>query len=127
MVDTCRCYHYGSRKSKFPRKLIAITFQTPFSIDAPIFWRKININEFKSRKHQLMYAFIKNNFYYLRQNYNLKFQIKYYRLKLFLIIMRIIARIDIKNNYVIKGINLEGLRKIEIQNPLREILQSRDR
>ena len=26
--------------------------------------------------------------------------------------MRIIARIDIKNNYVIKGINLEGLRKI---------------
>ena len=50
----------------------------------------------------------KNNFYYLRQNYNLKkFQIKYYRLKLFLIIMRIIARIDIKNNYVIKGINLE--------------------
>ena len=26
--------------------------------------------------------------------------------------MRIIARIDIKNNYVIKGINLEGLRKV---------------
>ena len=26
--------------------------------------------------------------------------------------MRIIARLDIKNNFVIKGINLEGLRKI---------------
>ena len=26
--------------------------------------------------------------------------------------MRVIARIDIKNNYVIKGINLEGLRKV---------------
>ena len=26
--------------------------------------------------------------------------------------MRIIARLDIKNNYVIKGINLEGLRKV---------------
>ena len=26
--------------------------------------------------------------------------------------MRIISRIDIKNNYVIKGINLEGLRKV---------------
>ena len=26
--------------------------------------------------------------------------------------MRIIPRIDIKNDYVIKGINLEGLRKI---------------
>ena len=26
--------------------------------------------------------------------------------------MRIIARIDIKNNFVIKGINLEGLRKV---------------
>ena len=30
--------------------------------------------------------------------------------------MRIIARIDIKNNFVIKGINLEGLRKVG--NPL---------
>ena len=26
--------------------------------------------------------------------------------------MRLIARLDIKNNYVIKGINYEGLRKI---------------
>ena len=26
--------------------------------------------------------------------------------------MRLIARLDIKNEYVIKGINLEGLRKI---------------
>ena len=26
--------------------------------------------------------------------------------------MRVIARVDIKNQYVIKGINLEGLRKI---------------
>ena len=26
--------------------------------------------------------------------------------------MRIIARLDVKNNFVIKGINLEGLRKI---------------
>lgn len=30
----------------------------------------------------------------------------------FIRVMRIIARLDIKNNYVIKGINLEGLRKI---------------
>ena len=26
--------------------------------------------------------------------------------------MRVIARLDVKNNFVIKGINLEGLRKI---------------
>ena len=26
--------------------------------------------------------------------------------------MRIIPRLDIKNNFVIKGINLEGLRKV---------------
>ena len=26
--------------------------------------------------------------------------------------MRIISRLDIKNNFVIKGINLEGLRKV---------------
>ena len=77
MVDTCKCYHYGSRKSRFPRKLIAITYQTPFSIDTPIFWRKILTNRFNNRKHRLMYSFLENNFYYLRQNYNLKkFQIK---------------------------------------------------
>ena len=34
--------------------------------------------------------------------------------------MRIIARIDIKNNYVIKGINLEGLRKIGNPKPIIE-------
>jgi len=33
-------------------------------------------------------------------------------LKEYIFMMRIIARIDIKNNYVIKGINLEGLRKV---------------
>ena len=31
--------------------------------------------------------------------------------------MRIIARLDIKNEFVIKGINLEGLRKIG--NPIK--------
>ena len=36
--------------------------------------------------------------------------------------MRIIARIDIKNNYVIKGVNLEGLRKIG--NPINIIKES---
>ena len=77
MIDTCKCYHYGSRKSLYSRKLISITFQTPFSIDTPIFWRKIIKENFNSRKHQLMYSFIKNNFYYIRENYNLrKFQIK---------------------------------------------------
>ena len=29
--------------------------------------------------------------------------------------MRVIARLDIKNEFLIKGINLEGLRKIEMQ------------
>src|SRR3990167_10456329 len=32
--------------------------------------------------------------------------------------MRIISRLDIKNEYVIKGINLEGLRKIGDPNEL---------
>ena len=32
--------------------------------------------------------------------------------------MRIIARLDIKNNFVIKGINLEGLRKVGTPNNL---------
>jgi cyclase len=32
--------------------------------------------------------------------------------------MRVIARIDIKNDYVIKGIHLEGLRKVGDPNAL---------
>ena len=32
--------------------------------------------------------------------------------------MRIIPRLDIKNNFVIKGINLEGLRKVGDPNKL---------
>ena len=32
--------------------------------------------------------------------------------------MRVIARLDIKNNFVIKGINLEGLRKVGKPNDL---------
>ncbi len=32
--------------------------------------------------------------------------------------IRLIARLDIKNEYVIKGIHLEGLRKIENPNVL---------
>ena len=77
MLDTCRCYHYGSRKSEFPRKLIAISFQSPFSTDMPIFGRKLLTSKFMNKRHQLMYSFLENNFPNIRQNYNLKkFQIK---------------------------------------------------
>ena len=77
MLDTCRCYHYGSRKSKYSRKLIAISFQSPFSVDMPIFGRELLVNKFANKKHQLLYSFFENNFPTIRKNYNLKrFQIK---------------------------------------------------
>jgi hypothetical protein len=77
MLDTCRCYHYGSRKSKYKRKLIVLTFQTPFSIDVPIFSRKINSKKFISRKHQLIYSFLEDNYYIKRDNYkSTRFKIK---------------------------------------------------
>ena len=36
--------------------------------------------------------------------------------------MRLISRIDIKNDYVVKGICFEGLRKLEIQKPYAKVL-----
>jgi hypothetical protein len=42
-----------------------------------IFGRKMLTSKFMSKKHQLMYSFLENNFPNIRQNYNLKkFQIK---------------------------------------------------
>jgi len=61
LVDTCRCYHFGSRKSINSRKLIFLHFTPPFSSKTPLFFRTMNKNSINTdRKDQLIYGFQKN-------------------------------------------------------------------
>lgn len=39
-VDTCACYHYGSRPGSRPRYLLYYHFASPFSIDLPVWGRR---------------------------------------------------------------------------------------
>ena len=63
MIDTCSCYHFGSRKALFPRKIIALHFTSAFSIETPIFNRNIENNSLYEKKDNLLYCFFKNNYF----------------------------------------------------------------
>tara|TARA_B100000965_G_C19591752_1_gene758277 strand:+ start:1466 stop:2407 length:942 start_codon:yes stop_codon:yes gene_type:complete len=75
-VDTCNCYHYGSRKSTKPRKLISLQFTSAFSIFTPIFKRKTKISEFNDRKTQLVFCFIKDNYHKIKNTKLKKWELK---------------------------------------------------
>lgn len=73
MIDTCNCYHFGSRESNKPRKLIFFHFTPPFSAKTPIF-RKLISNEFiKNFKDQLIYSYLKNHTNHYSKKSYLKF------------------------------------------------------
>ena len=40
LVDTCNCYHYGSRYGKRPRLALLLHYTTPYSVNTPIYGRK---------------------------------------------------------------------------------------
>ncbi len=40
IVDTCRCYHYGSRPGRTPRMILFFHFMTPFAKDLPMWNRE---------------------------------------------------------------------------------------
>ncbi len=40
LVDTSRCFHYGSREGKSPRLLLTFQYMTPFAFVMPWNWRK---------------------------------------------------------------------------------------
>ena len=65
-LDTCRCYHYGSRKSKKSRKLISLHFTSAYSLYAPIFRRNLNYSNYTQNNSDLVYGFRDNNFYSFR-------------------------------------------------------------
>ena len=75
-VDTCNCYHYGSRKSMKPRKVLALQFTSAFSIFTPIFRRNTFLKNFGDRKSQLVFCFLKDNFQKLKSVKLKKWQIK---------------------------------------------------
>lgn len=55
--DTANCYHYGSRKSSKPRKLIALHFSSAFCQDLPFLFRKFNKSKtYNNRKDELIYG-----------------------------------------------------------------------
>ena len=56
MVDTCACYHFGSRKSSKPRKLLFSHFTTAFSSKTPIFRNYDSEKKFYLEKDKLVYG-----------------------------------------------------------------------
>jgi hypothetical protein len=75
-ADTCRCYHYGSRIGKRPRKLIVIWLVSAYSLHLPLFRRKINFSDYLKDNKSLVYAFINNNFYSFRNIITKKWDFK---------------------------------------------------
>ncbi len=74
-IDTCRCYHYGSRKSKRPRKLIILHFTSAYSLYVPIFRRKIK-NYKIDKALDLVHIFKENNFYHSAKQEIKKWELK---------------------------------------------------
>ena len=56
LVDTCACYHFGSRKSSRPRKLLFLHFTTAFSANTPIFRNYDTEKKFSLERDRLVYG-----------------------------------------------------------------------
>ena len=69
LVDTCSCYHFGSRKSSKPRKILFLHLTSGFSAKTPIFRNYDTENRFSSEKDKLVYGLQKKtiNHYKKRQ------------------------------------------------------------
>lgn len=68
-VDTCNCFHYGSRKDEKPRKLIHLHFTSAFSENIPLFLRDKKNND---RDIDLVNQYYYNNYEFIKDNNKLK-------------------------------------------------------
>lgn len=73
LVDTCSCYHFGSRKSSKPRKLLFLHFTSAFSAKTPIFRNYDTEEKFFTERDKLVYGLQKKtiNHYKKRQYLNI--------------------------------------------------------
>ena len=69
-VDTCNCYHYGSRKDEKPRKLLHLHFTSAFSENIPLFLRGKDLNS--DNEIDLVNQYYHNNYEYIKDNTKLK-------------------------------------------------------
>tara|TARA_Y100001970_G_scaffold293094_1_gene437733 strand:+ start:24626 stop:25579 length:954 start_codon:yes stop_codon:yes gene_type:complete len=76
-VDTCNCFHYGSRISAKPRKLIMLHFTSAFSVNTPILFRKFSNKFGEDIKVKMLFGMRDQYFTVKRKENKLKkFQIK---------------------------------------------------
>lgn len=69
-VDTCNCYHYGSRKDEKPRKLMHLHFTSAFSENIPLFSRNKKLNG--NSEIDLVNQYYYNNYEYIKDTNKLK-------------------------------------------------------
>ena len=72
LVDTCANYHYGSRISSKPRKLLFLHFTTAFSAKTPIFRSYDSEKKFSLDKDKLVYGLQKKTINHFRNRQYLK-------------------------------------------------------
>lgn len=72
LVDTCACYHFGSRKSSKPRKILFLHLTSGFSAKTPIFRNYDSENRFLSEKDKLVYGLQKKTINHYKKRQYLK-------------------------------------------------------
>ena len=72
LIDTCACYHFGSRKGSKPRKLLFLHFTTAFSGKTPIFRNYDTEKKFFSEKDKLVYGLQKKTINHFKNRQYLK-------------------------------------------------------
>ena len=51
-VDTCSCYHFGSRPGKRPRFLLHLHYYSPYSMEMPLWGRRFNQDVLDMNQHR---------------------------------------------------------------------------